>query len=367
MEKEDGDNMKRVTLFRMLILFISISLIFDFFFIAVEITEGKVVSGLTLFDRAIIDKIPLDDYVLGIHSDHNYSIIIYFLGLVPPILILVLLYFSRTNNRLNIKESNLIFPASILGLLVYLVLVALHSRYMGETSAIFCITKGFLGAYIGIAKYIGLIYLTFQIRMRYRKNDNEVNINISSLLFLSILTELICMFFYTPICSRISIERFDTMSGYAKCDYSKFMYSPFYMMFKYKNYGGYNGKEGFYPFMIIMLLCYIGSFVLEFFKNKRNNIITICLLSVSMIVLIIGCVSCTNSFMAHYMTAKKTNFLNCISVGFYMFIVLTGALIFIRIMQMLNMIDKTQIIVNADEYVSAHEKEIEEKDNDLIL
>lgn len=367
MERVNLDKMKRVKLYRMLILFISISLIFDFFFIAVEISDGVITSGLTLFDRAFVDKIPLEQYVLKEHIDHNYSLIFYTIGLISPVIMIALLYFSRTNYKLSLKQSNLILPVSILGLLIYLFLVALNARYVGDTSPIFCITKGFFGAYIGIAKYIGLIYLTFQIRMRYRKNDNEVNINISSIFFLSILTELICMFFYTPICSRINIERFDTMYGYAKGDYSKFMYSPFYMMFKYKNYGGYSGKEGFYPFMIIMLLCYIGSFVLEFFKNKRNNIITICLLSVSMIVLIIGCVSCTNSFMAHYMTAKETNFLNCISVGFYMFIVLTGALIFIRIMQMLNMIDKTQIIVNADEYVSAHEKEIEEKDNGLIL
>ena len=152
--------MKRVNLYRYIILFISISLIFDFFFIAVEITEGKITSGLTLFDRAFIDKLPFEQYVFSTMIGYNFSLIIYVLGLIPPVLIIALLYFSRTNHKLNLKESNLIFPTAILGLLIYLFLVGLNARYTEDTSAIFCIAKGFLGAYIGIAKYISLIYLT---------------------------------------------------------------------------------------------------------------------------------------------------------------------------------------------------------------
>lgn len=350
--------MKRLDAFRMLILFISISLLFDFFFITTEITEGKIISGLTLFDRAIIDKVPLEQYVLGSSINHNYSIPVFFIALVPPVLVIILLFFSRNNNKMKLKESNLIFPSSILGLLMYLFFVGLHARYVGETSPIFCIAKGFLGAYIGIAKYILLIYLTFQIRFRFNRNDEEIKTNIFSLFFLTIIIELICMFFYTPIVNRISYEEYGTLYGYKKYDYSRFMYSPFYMMFKYKNYGSLEGNNGFYPYMIIMLICFISVLVLEFFKNKRNNIISIILLSISIIVLIVGSIDFTSSFMAHYTTIKSTNYFNCISMNLFIFILLIGALMFIRVIQVLdiNFIKKTNSLINVDEYVKEHEK-----------
>ena len=61
------------------------------------------------------------------------------------------------------------------------------------------------------------------------------------------------MFFCTPINNRISYEGYEGLYGYEKYDYSKFMFAPFYMIFKYKNYGSFPGKVEFYPYMIIML------------------------------------------------------------------------------------------------------------------
>ena len=347
--------MKRISLFRMLLYIISISLIFDFFFIVVEISDSEIVSGLTLFDRAFIDKRPIEEYVLHIHEDSNFSMIIYLLLLVSPILILFFLFLTRNNVKFKLKQSNLIFPIAIFGLLAYSVFVSLFARYLTDTPALFSVTKGYFGWLVGIIKYALLIYLSFQIRFRQERNLDDVKVHASTIFFISIITELILMFFFTPIDNRISYEVYNPM--YKKHDYTKFMYSPFFMMFKYKNFGVYEGKSEFYPYMIIVLLCYIGSLALAFFNNKRNHIITISLLSISIIVLIIGSIDLTDSFMAHYMTNKKPNFINCIGFNFYLFIILTGALIFLRVMQILdiNLINRTKELVNVDEYVKEHE------------
>ncbi len=358
--------MKRISLFRMLLYIISISLIFDFFFIVVEISDSEIVSGLTLFDRAFIDKRPIEEYVLHVDKDSNFPMIFYLLLLVSPILIIFFLFLTRNNVKFKLKQSNLIFPVAIFGLLAYSVFVLLFARYYTETSAVFSITKGYFGWLVGIVKYALLIYLSFQIRFRQDKNLDDVKVNASTIFFLTIIGELILMFFFTPINNRISYEIFE--AGYKKRDYTKFMYSPFYMMFKYKNYGSFEGNSEFYPYMIIVLLCYIISLIFAFFNNKRNHIITISLLSISIIVLIIGSIDLTDSFMAHYMTNKKPNFINCIGFNFYLFIILTGALIFLRVIQILdiNMINKTKKLINADEYVKEHENiELEgERDNE---
>lgn len=352
--------MKKVEAYRIILLFISISLIFDFFFIVIEISSGRITSGLTIFDRAFIDKIPLGKLFINEEINHNYSNPIYLLTLLSPVLIIVFLFLSRNNRKFKLKESNLIFPISIIGLLIYSLFVIFFARYIDETSAIFCTTKGYFGWLVGILKYAIMVYLTYQIRIKYKNNDKIIKIDISTIFFLSIMTELILMFFFTPINNRISYEIYDGPMGYSKKDYTKFMYSPFYMMFRYKNYALLDGKDEFYPYMMIMLICYIASFVLAFFKNKRNYIITIVLLSISILVLIIGAVDCTNSFMTRYMTNKNPNFINCIGISFYIIILLTASLIFLRVMQVMdiNIIKKNEEAINADEYVKIHENEI---------
>ena len=169
------------------------------------------------------------------------------------------------------------------------------------------------------------------------------------------------MFFFTPINRIVHEESYESLFGYSSIYYTKFMYSPFYMMFKYKNYGELPGKVECYPYMIIILLCYLGVIGLEFFKNKKSNIISIGLLAVAAIVLTIGCVDMSNSFMAHYMTSKATNFFNCVGASYYITIFAIGSLIFLRVMQILdiNLINRTKELVNADEYVKEHSQGIE--------
>ncbi|MBR6003176.1 MAG: hypothetical protein IK068_00470 [Lachnospiraceae bacterium] len=115
-----------------------------------------------------------------------------------------------------------------------------------------------------------------------------------------------------------------------------------------------NHESNYDPFMVL----------LAFYKNKRNYIISVILLSISIIILIIGAIDCTNSFMAHYMTNKKTYFLNCISINFFVIILLTIALMFLRVMQIMdiNIVKKNEEAINADEYVKTHENKISTDD-----
>ena len=64
-----------------------------------------------------------------------------------------------------------------------------------------------------------------------------------------------------------------------------------------------------------------------------------------------------NSFMAHYMTSKATNFFNCVGASYYITMFGIVSLIFLRVMQILdiNLINRTKELVNADEYVKEHE------------
>ena len=140
-----GDIVKKVDLYRMILYFIAISLIFDFFFIVVEISNGSITSGLTLFDRAIIEKLPIENIFTTDKAWHNSSFPLYFVALLSPILMIVFLYLTRNNRKFNLKESNLIFPISIIGLLIYSLFVLAFSRYMDDTSALFSITKGYFG------------------------------------------------------------------------------------------------------------------------------------------------------------------------------------------------------------------------------
>ncbi len=363
--------MLRLRLYRSIICFLAVSLIFDFFFIAVEVSKGQgITSALTLFDKAIIDKTPIECYVYNVYNVETAPpFILFFLNLLSPILILILLYRSIKYVRCNMRQPILLFIVAIIGTIIHLIFVVMFCRFHGETSSIFSITDGYFGAFIGIIKHIAICYFTYQIRFKSKKNYEISNVSLSRIFFLFLLTQLIFMFFCTPINNRISYEGYKGLYGYEKYDYSKFMFAPFYMIFKYKNYGSFPGKVEFYPYMIIMLLCYIGSFVLEFFKNKITNIITIVLLVGSVIVLTIGCIDLTDSFMARYMTHKTPNFINCVNATFFFFIIFTGALIFLRVMQIIDIkiIKETENLVNADEYVKEHSNDEEETNEDSNL
>lgn len=360
--------MERLRIYRSIICFLAVSLIFDFFFLAVEVSKGDgITSALTLFDKAVIYKDPLECYVLNYcNTEVAPPFILFFLNLLSPIVILILLYRSCKNVRCNLRQPILLFIVAIIGTIIHLISVVMFCRFHGETSSIFSVSEGYFGCLIGIIKHGAICYFTFQIIFKSSKNYETAKVCLSRIFFLFLLTELIFMFFCTPINNRISYESYAGLYGYEKYEYSKFMYAPFYMIFKYKNYGGLPGKEEFYPYMIIMLLCYIGSFVLEFFKNKKTYIITIILLAISVIVLTIGCIDLTDSFMARYMTYKTPNFINCINATFYFFIIFTGALIFLRVMQIIDIkiIKETKNLVNADEYVKEHSNDEEEEANE---
>ena len=176
-----------------------------------------------------------------------------------------------------------------------------------------------IGNEIWIVTYLLIIYVIFHFNDINTKLMKK-NIDYISLVIIAVSFELILSFFFFSLVNGPYYVFVD--GAHPNIKYSSLFLSAFKMTNPYQNILGLEGKEESYPYMWMILICYLSFIPLSMLKKKFCKIAGIVLSTISLVVLFVGAFDLLDSFMMNYVTLYEVSFGSVFSTSFYAIIAL---------------------------------------------
>lgn len=352
--------MKKIEFARYVSIAIIICNIFNYFFMAASYGGVYLKQSASFFENTFINYEPFERG-LGYHTLFTGSASLPFI--LFPIVDAVILFFllKKTKNYLIYSDIPYVKLFTSLGIAIILHILAFNvcnCTAQGEVVFILEIRHAMFINVIYIVGYFIIIYLFINVKNKRYTNESlmKIKIDLLQIISLSIIIELILSFFYTSIVCNLRVwinpdPIYEIEPHFRK--YGKFFFSPFEMTYKHGNPYGFEGKNESYPYMWVLLFCYIIMPLLSFLKIKKSELINIVLTSICIIIMIVSVIDMGNSIYVNYVR-KGANFFQIAGEGFYAILFLQSLFILINVLQ----IQKKKIIVV--ETINEEEEQIDE-------